>query len=120
MREYNPNPCCIRASDCVVRAIMAATGRGWYDVYWDLCDQGAKMCDMPSVNRVWSAYLTERGYTRYEIARACSVREFARDHPYGIYVLGTGSHAVASIDGNYLDSWDSGSEKILYYFVLEN
>ena len=119
MRRFNPNPCCIIASDCVVRAICAATGRDWYSVYWELCEQGAAMCDMPSVNRVWSAYLTGLGCRRYDIARACSIREFARDQPRGVYILGTGTHAVAVIDGNYYDAWDSGNEQPLYYFVLE-
>ena len=120
MVKYNPNPCCIRASDCVVRAICAATGEGWYKVYTELCVRGAALCDMPSVNRVWASYLKERGDSMKRIAGACTVYDFAREHPDGIYILGTGTHAVSVIDGDYYDAFDSGNELVRYYFTLED
>lgn len=119
MMNYNPNPCCVRASDCVVRAICAAEQRTWHDVYWSLCRKGAKMCDMPSTNRVWASYLKERGYSMKRIAGACTVFDFARKHPDGVYILGTGFHAVAVINGNYYDDFDSGDKVVRYYFTLE-
>jgi hypothetical protein len=44
------------------------------------------------------------------------VEDFCRDNPEGTYVLGTGSHAIAVIDGNYYDAWDSGREQPMYYY----
>ena len=32
------------------------------------------------------------------------------------YLIGTGSHAVAVIDGDYYDSWDSGNEIPAYFW----
>lgn len=43
------------------------------------------------------------------------VRDFARDHPYGDYILGPKEHAVAVIDGDWYDTWDSGATVPLYY-----
>lgn len=119
-QRHNSNPCCYLVPDCVVRAICTATGESWHHVYTGLCVQGAVMCSMPSVNAVWGAYLNERGFPHYNIHDRCTVRQFAREHPRGVYVLGTGNHAVAVIDGGrYVDTWDSGNEQVLYYFVLE-
>ena len=45
---------------------------------------------------------------------------YAASDKKGIFVLGTGSHAVTVIDGNYFDAWDSGKETPVYYFEKEN
>ena len=115
----NPNPCCIIAPDCVVRAINIATGESWHRVYADICLQGAIMCNMPSVNAVWGTYLRKCGYPEHDAPEGCTVRSFAASHRGGVYILATGTHAVAVISGNYLDAWDSGSERVRYYFTLE-
>lgn len=82
------------------------------------------MADMPSSNSVWSDYLRKNGFSRRAIPTNCpdcySVREFSLDHPHGIYILGTGTHAVAVENGNYLDAWDSGSEIPVVYFKKED
>jgi hypothetical protein len=44
------------------------------------------------------------------------VADFASDHPAGVYVLGPREHAVAVINGEYWDSWDSGETVPLYCF----
>jgi hypothetical protein len=31
-------------------------------------------------------------------------------------VIGTGTHVVAVIGGDYYDTWDSGEKVVLYYF----
>jgi len=36
--------------------------------------------------------------------------------PKGTYIIGTGSHAVAIINGDYYDSWDSGDEIPSFFF----
>lgn len=81
------------------------------------------MYDMPSSNEVWSAYLKSEGYMKRIIPNTCpscyTVRDFCRDHPEGRYLLATGTHVVAAIDGDYYDTWDSGNEIPIYYFVKE-
>lgn len=110
----NPNPNGAFVEDCVIRAIAIATGRSWDDVYIHVCLQGYIMKNMPSVNKVWGTYLASSGFVRYALPNTCpdcySVRDFCNEHRHGIYILATGSHVVAVIDGNYCDAWDSGDE----------
>lgn len=119
----NPNPERISITDCVVRAVAIAQNRSWDDVYMDLCMLGLKMHDMPNNNAVWDAYLRAEGWRRFGIPDTCpscyTVRDFCIDNPYGIFVLGTGEHAMAVIDGNYYDTSDSGDEVPRYYYVFE-
>ena len=118
----NPNPMNKRVGDCVIRAVALATGDTWNDAYMQLCLQGYSMADMPSSNNVWGAYLKSKGFSKHNIdeCKDCyTVREFTEEHPKGTYVLGLGTHAVTSIDGNYYDSWESGDETVLYYYEKE-
>lgn len=119
-RYCNPNPCRTEEPDCVVRAIAAATGRRWHDIHRELCDLSAEVCSMPSANWVWGLYLRRIGFRRFLMPERCpecvSVRKFCRMYPKGTYVIGTGNHAVAVMDGDYYDAWDSGDEIPEYFF----
>lgn len=120
---YNPNPDGNRVGDCVIRAISTATGLSWEQVYVELSVQGFILKDMPSSNHVWASYLFSKGYVKEPLPSLCpecyTVREFCEDHPEGIYILGTGSHAVAVIDGDWYDTWNSGDEVPVFYFRKE-
>lgn len=118
--QYNPNPYKISVGDCVIRAITKVLDTDWDTVYWDLAICGFWMGDMPSSNAVWGQYLRENGFNRSIIPNSCpdcyTVREFCIDNPVGTYVLATGSHAIAVIDGNYYDSFDSGNETVIFFY----
>lgn len=118
--SFNPNPEGKYVGDCVIRAIVKATGDSWNTIYDDVANKGYNLKDMPSSNHVWASYLKDRGFHRYIIPDTCpdcyTVRNFCRDHPYGVYILGTGTHVVTCVDGDYYDSWDSGDEVPIYYF----
>ena len=121
--EYLNNPFGLRVGDCVIRAISKALNQSWEKTYIDLCVQGFMMGDLPSSNSIWSAYLKHKGFRRRTIEDCpdCyDVENFCEEHKKGIFVLGTGSHAVTVIDGNYFDAWDSGKETPVYYFEKEN
>ena len=121
--QHNPNPQGKHVGDCTVRAISVALGRSWFRVYFGLCFLGAFMADMLDSNAVWGEYLRRHGFTRVELPNTCpvcyTVRDFASDHKCGIYVLGTGSHAVAVVDGNYVDDGDRGDLVPLYIWRKE-
>lgn len=116
----NPNPKSSRVGDCVIRAISIATGKEWESVYAALAYYGYVLCDMPSSNAVWGKYLSDLGFKQYVVTDTCpdcyTIRDFCRDHPSGTFVLGTGAHAVAVLDGTYYDTWDSGDEIVSYYW----
>lgn len=113
--QVNPNPNGRYVEDCVVRAIAIVTDRSWDDVYIHLCVEGFMMKNMPSVNKVWGTYLTSIGFDSFQIDSACpecyTIRDFCYDNPDGVFILATGSHVVAVINGDYYDAWDSGDEQ---------
>ena len=110
----NPNPGHKQVPDCVVRALAIALNRRWVDIYEDLCRVGREQYNMPSADEVWGRYLYRMGFEPFLLPDTCplcvTVRIFCHMYPKGIYIIGTGSHAVAVIDGDYYDSWDSGDE----------
>ena len=116
----NPNPCRRHEPDCVVRAISVATGLSWDRVHDDLCALSGAECTMPSVNWLWEKYLRMLGFEKLLLPESCpectTVRAFCREFPRGTYILGTGTHAVAVRDGNYIDIFNSGDEIVSYYF----
>lgn len=97
-----------------------ATNNGWAETYLDLCLFGLLMADMPSANAITAAYLKKNGFQRKNIPETCpdyySVKDFCQDHKDGIFILGTGTHMVTVINGDYYDAWDSGDELPVYYF----
>jgi hypothetical protein len=119
----NPNPLGKQTSDCVVRAIAIATEQSWKRTYRELCELGEIECEMPNANYVWGIDLREKGARQFLLPESCpaciTVRAFCEKYPDGIYVIGTGSHAVAVIDGDYYDSWDSGNEVPSYFWRVK-
>lgn len=120
--RLNANPAHRRVGDCVIRAIAVATGRPWVDVYDDLYWVGRERFDMMNSNEAWGWYLYDLGFEPFVLPEACpecvTVREFARRFHDGAYIVGTGSHAVAVVDGNYYDTWDSGNQIPAYFFKV--
>ena len=121
--EKNMNPLKKTVGDCVIRAISAAEGVDWDDTFIELMLKCFSLKDIPSSNNAWGAFLHDLGYTRNIVPDTCpdcyTVKDFTRDHPCGTYVLGTGTHAIAAINGNYIDSFDSGDETVIYYYAKE-
>lgn len=120
----NPNPLTNLVGDCVVRALSIVLDMDWDKTYLYLSTKAYEMKDMPSSNEVWSSFLKSQGFKRYVIPNDCpdcyTVQDFCRDHPVGTYILATGVHVIACIDGCYYDTWDSGREVPLYYFKKED
>lgn len=123
--RYQPNPKTDRVGDCTVRALSHVLGKTWDQTYALLAVYGFIRKDMPSGNDTWDMMLRDFGFTKHIIHEQCfdgcyTVRDFCKDHPYGSYLLGTGSHAIAVKDGNYMDAWDSGNEYPIYYYRKGN
>lgn len=121
---HNENPKKRNVGDCVVRAIAKATGDSWGKTYLGLCIKGYELCDMPSANSVWGAYLIGKGFEREIIPNTCpdcyTVEDFCNDYPTGTYILALSSHAVCVIDGDVFDTWNSTTESPIYYWRLKN
>ena len=116
--HYNPNPTGRSVDDCAVRAVSKALSMEWEDAYIEICSNGLAMGDMPHADSVWGSVLRQKGFYRKAIPNLCpncyTIKDFCRDNPKGIFVLGTGTHVVCVIDGDWYDSWDSGREIPMY------
>ena len=119
----NPNPTKKKVGDCVIRAIAIITNSTWEEAYMNLCLKGLEMDDLPNSNSVWASYLRERGFKCSTLPDTCpdcyTIKEFCIDHPTGEYVVCTGTHVVAVINGDIYDAWDSSQEIPAYFFYKE-
>lgn len=119
-KKFNPNPQGLLVGDCVIRAICAVTGNSWTFIHKELCDLSRDMADWPNADRVWWQYLQWKEFDQQKLINQCpnciTVADFAHDHPKGIYILGPTEHAVAVMNGDWYDTWDSGNTIPTYYF----
>lgn len=121
-KYFNNNPLARRTvGDCSVRAVSKALGISWDEAHDMLADMSKQMGTIMNDNDVISAVLRMNGFYRESLpctTRDCyTVREFAMDNPIGTYVVGTGSHVVCIINGNFFDSWNSGDESLMYFWT---
>lgn len=121
--KCNPNPAHKEVPDCVIRAVAIAFNMRWFDVYDDLCRVGRMECNVPCADSVWGKYLYQRGCHPFILPESCpecvTIIRFCMMYPKGRYIIGTGGHAVAIIDGDYYDSWDSGNEIPSFFWKIE-
>lgn len=122
-QHYQPNPRGIQTDDCVIRALTKAL-----DVDWDTASvyaivQQIRDSDLYVKNYVWGNLLLRNGFTKHHLPDTCpdcfTVEDFAREHPQGLYILGTGEHAVAVVDGDWYDTFDSGTMIPIVYYKKE-
>lgn len=122
--EYNANPVSNRVEDCAIRAVSVALGISWDDAFDRIAHNAKAMGSVMHSNAVFGSVLRQNGFYRAVIPNRCpdcyTVRDFCLEHPIGIYVVGTGSHVVTVVDGDYIDIWDSGNEIPIYYWYKED
>ena len=118
--NYNANPSGKATGDCVIRAISTITGLPWRTVHWELATLSNEMYQMMDDNVVWHEYLRRLDFDIHTVQFPCTrVADFGKCFPHGKYILGTGKHVIAVIDGDYYDTWDSGNELAVFYWKLE-
>ena len=120
---YKPTPANRKTDDCVIRAVAKVLDIPWEKAYIMLSVKGLETYDLPNSNSVWGSVLRDNGFVREIIPNTCpdcyTVEDFCAENPTGVYVLGTGTHAVACIDGNYYDTWQSGEQIPIYAYRKE-
>ena len=120
-KAYNPNPKNNLVIDCTVRAISKATGQSWDETYIGLAVEGYVIKDMSNSNRVWGQYVKRLGFEKFSLPNTCpdcyTIKQFCVDHPRGTFILATGNHVVAVVNGDYYDTWDSGDEIPVYFWT---
>ncbi len=116
--KFNENPCGKTTGDCVIRAISIVENKPWKKVYLSLCVEGYEECTFGDDNKTWEKYLKRIGYRRFNLPNTPGYKlsTFAESHKEGKYIVGTGTHAVAVVNGDIIDAWDSSDETPLYFF----
>lgn len=112
--SFNNNPTGRLVGDCAVRAVSVALGIDWEKAFAMLAANGMAMGDVVSSDSVWGSVLRQHGFYRTSIPDSCpdcyTAKDFALDHPRGVYVLGFGGHTATVRDGHIYDAWDSSNE----------
>lgn len=121
--KINPNPGRKNVPDCVIRAICVALGKQWIEVFWELSRIAAENFSVTCDDNIWGRYLYQYGFAPFVLPDYCprctTIREFCNWFPTGTYIIGTGSHAVAVINGNYYDNWDSGDQIPTFFWRIQ-
>ena len=116
--HFNNNPTSRNVGDCAVRAVAKALDISWEDAYAKIAANGYAMGDMPSSDSVWGSVLRQNGFYREAVPNECpdcyTAKDFCKDNPYGIFVLGFGGHVATVVDGDLYDSWNSENEIPVY------
>lgn len=117
---YNANPVRKSHGDCVIRALSKVLDLTWEEVAIDLCMMQVSLYEMQNNDFLWGEYLSLNGFVKgilpYPCPNCVTVREFCKLYPTGTFVVATGSHVVAVVNGNYYDTEDTGDEVLLYYW----
>ncbi|MDT3386852.1 MAG: hypothetical protein LIR46_03665 [Bacteroidota bacterium] len=118
----NPNPEGLSVPDCVIRAMCIALNKPWEEVSDELYSIARSSHTVTCDDHAWGKYLYMHGARPFTLPEACptciSVKAFSTIFNTGIYIIGTGHHAVCVIDGNYYDTWDSGNEIPTFFWWI--
>lgn len=120
---YNPSPIGKRTGDCVISAISKALNQTWEETFMGLAEVGLLIYETIESNPTWDLYLRQNGFSRHAISNSCphcyTIEDFSYDFPFGTFVLGTGNHAVAVVDGVIYGTWDPSNEIPIVYYQME-
>lgn len=119
--EANPNPAHKNVPDCVIRAVAIALNMPWLQVSDELYSVARSYYSVTCDDHIWGRYLYEKGFEPFILPycpNCITIDQFTKQYPYGTYIIGTGSHAVAVIDGNYYDTWPSGQEIATFFWKI--
>ena len=106
---YNANPLGRRVNDCTVRAISLATKEDWDKTYRELSEYAQKLATMPDDVIYIDGYLDRRFQKVYEknkYQKDMTVEQFARAHPFGVYLITMRGHITCCIDGCIYDTFN--------------
>lgn len=140
--DYNPNPETqryirgrrkgrkIAHSDCVVRAFTILFDMNWKDTYMKLAMRGIEKNDIFTTRTVWESFLDKAPISlnvRVNKAgdirktRKMTVKEVAKltEGNSQVFLCSCLHHVVVCKEGQYFDSWDSGSEAVRSLWQLK-
>lgn len=121
--KCNVNPAKNNTADCVIRACAVTLNKTWLQVSDEIYALSRSYYLSMSDDRLWGRYLYQAGFVPFLVPESCpgcvTIKRFCLIYPKGTYIIGTGSHAVAIVDGDYYDSWDSGEEIPSFFWRIK-
>ncbi len=110
----------VQAGDCVIRAIVHATGKDYKTVFNGLADMSKETMWLPNEVKCFEAYLVSHGWVKRKPMRdkynkTYMVMNFPAK-PRGRYIILTTSHLTAIVNRKHLDSWDCGLYRANSYY----
>jgi hypothetical protein len=135
--KANYNPTDKKVGDCVVRAIMKATGQTWLTTYKELCAIGEQNYSMPNDKTTYEKYLEAKGWLKqkmpkqgivgirmmggvkgsYQTYKRYTVVEFADENPKGTYIISVANHMTVLVNGELFDTWNCGNKSVGNYWI---
>ncbi len=103
-KYYNRNPYDRHIEDCVIRALSLLTNRSWKSIYRELTYYSSEDGYMTDNVEFVEDYLDDR-YPR-ECHYSKTVGEFAKEHPYGRYIISMPNHVTSVINGTVIDTFN--------------
>ena len=126
-KYYQPNKKDLKDKygDCVIRALTKLMDKEWIQVFDELIPYARELQCMPNGKACFKKYLEDNGYVYHGISnkkgsKRPTVSSFSRSHKKGKFFLNVANHVVASVDGTYYDTFDSGYCCMYGYWELEN
>lgn len=114
--ECNVNPYGANIDDCIIRAIVKATNKDYFDVFDGLCELADKNDWQIDELRTMFTYMKELGWELHEIVGdAVTVKQFSQKVTEPCVVIVKG-HATFTKDGNTYDTWNANRYKVQYVF----
>jgi len=110
-----------KCGDCHIRAVCAATGQDWLEVFDGLYKVAREMRYPLGSTESIEEYLKNYGFTWVPIkpkrgSSRPTVSEFAKSHAKDRYVLRVSNHVVGAYGGHYHDIWDCGDKSLYGYW----
>lgn len=126
-KYYQPNEKDLKDQygDCVVRSLAKVRNADWLTIYDELIPIAREKQCMPNGKPAYEQYLKEHGFVYHGISnkkgsKRPTVQSFTLSHKNGTFVLRTAHHLVASVDGYFFDTWDSGNACLYGYWEGPN
>lgn len=119
--EYQPNPMGKNTLDCSIRAISKIFSVTWTEALDLIVACAKKYSEQTNCTINLNTLLYEKQDMHvYEPKKTMTFEKFAHLHPIGTYALYSKGHICACIDGKLYDSWNSSTNKLLYYCTHPN
>lgn len=111
-------------SDCVIRALCKVMNKTWLEAFDELLPIARDIQCNPNSKPCYKRYLEEHGFEYVGISnkkgsKRPTVESFTKEHKEGTYFLSVANHVVASVEGYFYDTWDSG-DCCLYGYWKKN